>query len=182
MIWFTSDTHFNHKFCMFKRHYKSLEDMDNDIIKRWNSCVQPDDEIYHLGDFAFSASPTYLKNIISQLNGKKHLILGNHDKEGVLQHLNMFESIDIYKRLLLADHRIILFHYPIADYDCMYHNSIHLYGHVHNNPSLMDKLDNKIYNAFNVCWDANNFKPVSLDEIIAKSNPEKINVKELFYK
>jgi len=167
MIWFTSDTHFNHrnviKLC--NRPFESVEEMDEALIKNWNSCVKENDEIYHLGDFAWQPSPTYLKTLISRLNGRKHLILGNHDKQKLYEHLNMFESIKLYDKISIDGYRVILFHYPIADYECMYNKSIHLYGHVHNNRSLMDNLDTSKYYAYNVCYDANGLKPVSFNQI-----------------
>ena len=54
-IWFTSDTHFFHNniidYC--KRPFVNAEEMNEYIIKQWNSVVKPQDEVYHLGDFAF---------------------------------------------------------------------------------------------------------------------------------
>ena len=172
MIWFTSDTHFFHRNSIFhnNRPYKTVEEMNENLIKNWNRCVKSTDEIYHLGDFSWKTSPTMMKELLEKLNGKKHLILGNHDNEKMIQHLNMFESVTNYKRILLDGYRVILFHYPIADFDCMYHKSIHLYGHVHNNPCLIDMLDKEKYYAYNVGVDTNNYQPISFEEIKIKLN------------
>lgn len=79
---FTADTHFGHKnvipYC--KRPYTDTHEMDEDLIKKWNETVSPDDTIFHLGDFAF-ASQLRTKEIIGRLNGYKILIMGNHDRK-----------------------------------------------------------------------------------------------------
>lgn len=78
-VWFGSDFHFHHanviKYC--DRPYKDVDEMDSAIIKQWNSQVGPDDEVWVLGDF--SLNPKWSKIIVPQLNGRKHLISGNHD-------------------------------------------------------------------------------------------------------
>ena len=54
MIFFTSDTHFNHKaiisYC--SRPFESVEEMNDRLIDNWNQVVKPNDTVYHLGDFA----------------------------------------------------------------------------------------------------------------------------------
>src|ERR1035437_10371795 len=79
---FTSDTHFNHdnviQYC--GRPFASVDEMNREMIARWNSTVGPDDTVYHLGDFALGkfaeAAP-----ILRRLNGaRKILVLGNHDR------------------------------------------------------------------------------------------------------
>ena len=79
---FTSDTHFNHanviQYC--GRPFASVDEMNREMIARWNSTVGPDDTVYHLGDFALGkfakAAP-----ILHRLNGaRKILVLGNHDR------------------------------------------------------------------------------------------------------
>lgn len=79
---FTSDTHFNHfniiKYC--SRPFSSTEDMNREMILRWNAVVAPEDIVYHLGDFAMGKASEWPK-ILHQLNGaRKILILGSHDR------------------------------------------------------------------------------------------------------
>ena len=75
-----SDTHFNHaniiKYC--SRPFESIEQMNEELIKRWNNTVAKDDIVYHLGDFAFG-SKEQLKEILGRLNGRVRLVMGNHD-------------------------------------------------------------------------------------------------------
>ncbi len=81
-VFFTGDTHFNHtniiKYC--SRPFGSVEDMNREMILRWNAVVAPEDTICHLGDFAMGKAsewPAFLR----QLNGaRKILILGSHDR------------------------------------------------------------------------------------------------------
>jgi len=70
-VFFTSDTHFNHvniiKYC--SRPFSSVEEMNREMIARWNSVVGPEDTVFHLGDFAMGYS-TEWPSFLSQLNFK----------------------------------------------------------------------------------------------------------------
>ena len=79
-IWFTSDTHFNHQRIieLSDRPFQTLEEMNRELILRWNALVTPDDTIYHLGDFALGRTAEW-PIVCQQLNGYKVLTLGNHD-------------------------------------------------------------------------------------------------------
>jgi calcineurin-like phosphoesterase family protein len=83
-VFFTADTHFGHRnvipYC--KRPYADVEEMDAAMIQLWNETVKPDDIVYHLGDFAFGPQ-VRIREVISQLNGYKTLVMGNHDKKTV---------------------------------------------------------------------------------------------------
>ena len=48
----TSDHHFGHTNITRydERPYGSVEEMDADMIARWNETVAPKDSVYHLGD------------------------------------------------------------------------------------------------------------------------------------
>ena len=122
--------------------------MDEYLIYLWNKTVTPDDEIYNLGDFSFYNSVEKIKQILTRLNGKHTLILGNHDNlinankelfknryknDGNL----LLEEILNYKKLSIKINDIkenfILFHYPILEWDKKDHGSVLLYGHLHDN-------------------------------------------------
>ena len=87
-IYFTSDTHYGHQNIASKnnsqwkegqRHYYSLEEMNQDIIKQFNKTLKSDDILYHLGDWSFGGIGN-IYDFWKQLPTKNiHLILGNHD-------------------------------------------------------------------------------------------------------
>ena len=76
-IYFTSDHHFGHeniiKFC--DRPFRSVEEMDQTLIERWNEKVKPEDEVYHLGDFSLAKDPQRVSDILDSLKGTKYLII-----------------------------------------------------------------------------------------------------------
>jgi calcineurin-like phosphoesterase family protein len=81
MRFFTSDTHFGHKniikFC--GRPFNDVDHMNEILIKNWNAAVEPDDEVFHLGDVALGPWDKW-HNILTRLNGFKTLVVGNHDR------------------------------------------------------------------------------------------------------
>ena len=87
MKYYVADLHFGH-YNIIKhdgRPYANVEEMDNDLINKWNSVVTDKDEVYIIGDFAFRNCKS-VKTYADKLKGKKILILGNHDKSS--DHLN----------------------------------------------------------------------------------------------
>lgn len=166
MIYYTSDLHIGHEniIRLCNRPYKTVEEMNGDLIKRWNIKVGPKDEVYILGDMFFKYTDIQqVKDILKSLNGKKHLIKGNHDK--FLKQLNWrdyFESLDLYKEIDDKGRMVCMFHYPVEEWNGYYRNSYMLYGHVHDNMGDIKKHSRK----FNVGVDVNDFEPKTLDELI----------------
>lgn len=135
--YFTSDTHFGHgnilSFCADTRPgCRNIDHHDRRIIENWQAVVQPDDHVFHLGDFGF-ANEDRLENVLAQLPGQKHFIWGNHDQvfakgTKLLRH---FVSVDHYKELSIDREKVVLFHFPIHEWNKMHHGVFHFYGHVH---------------------------------------------------
>jgi len=130
-----SDPHFGHanSIRFDNRPFLTVEDMDNELIKRWNSVVKADDIIYILGDISWhNTGKTF--EIFSQLNGEKHLIRGNHDKSEKypVKLKVLFKEIVDYKEIKVDGIDVILCHYPIPCFNKHFYGSVHLYGHVHN--------------------------------------------------
>jgi calcineurin-like phosphoesterase family protein len=80
-VWFTADTHFGHAgaLALYRRPFASVAAMDAAMAERWNQTVGPDDEVWHLGDFALRTSASAAGALLRSLNGRKHLVTGNND-------------------------------------------------------------------------------------------------------
>lgn len=177
MIWVTSDTHFNHlnilKYEPQSRPFETIEEMNEEIIKRWNDKIHPDDTVIHCGDF-FMGPLDKIEEILSRLNGKIILVRGNHDSPNRLKLFeeNGIEIRDIY--YLSYKGRFFIFcHFPIdsEEFKMMVRKDnsevILCYGHIHSNAQsgLVD-------GTYHVGLDTNNLTPVNLDDIWKLSREE----------
>ena len=141
--------------------------MNDYIIYKWNEKVSKNDKVYILGDFAF-CSGKEANELLDKLNGKKYLIKGNHDtflKDKDFDR-SKFEWIREYSTIKDNKRKIVLFHYPIAVWDCQHHDSIHLYGHIHSNTGTHHPLNFELNNAYNVGVDVCDFEPKTLEELV----------------
>lgn len=84
---------------MCKRPFANLQEMHEQLIKRWNEKVSDEDTVYILGDVCFKMSKQDIVKILKQLKGKKILIKGNHDSYVGQKDFDMcFEGIyDMYQ-------------------------------------------------------------------------------------
>ena len=119
-IFFTADLHLGHaniiKHC--GRPFSTVEEMDEHLISAWNAYVRPNDTVYILGDLIFrnTVSPD---SYLSRLRGKKHLILGNHDKDWVKK-ADMpkhFISVERFAEISDGRHKFTLCHYPLMSWN-----------------------------------------------------------------
>lgn len=175
MIYFTSDLHISHaniiRFC--DRPFGDVHTMNKHITDSWNKVVKPDDEIYILGDLAFSMPKSKIRHVMELLNGKKYIIKGNHDRTNILNNLYNFKLIEwwnynyefnhIYKdknyTFLLSHYP----HYPTKD------NVICLFGHIHEK-RLVDAINGMV----NVGVDNIGYEPISIETIIENYERNKI--------
>jgi calcineurin-like phosphoesterase family protein len=173
MIFFTADLHFGHaniiRHC--DRPFASADEMDEALIHNWNSAIGLNDEVYILGDFTMRPA-VEAHRYLTQLNGRKYFIRGNHDRflKGFNPYMSDFEWVKDYHVLPVEGRRLVLFHFPILEWDQFYRNAIHLYGHVHNSQTSAKRLAALTGPAFNVGVDMNNFMPVSIYEIFQKAS------------
>lgn len=167
----TSDIHFGHKnimsFCPVSRarFNNDVDYMNEQIIREWNEVVTPEDHTYILGDVAFcpaSKAASFLK----RMNGTKTLIVGNHDTKLIKDHefRNCFVDIHDYKVINHNGTRVVMFHFPISEWDQMHRGSVHLFGHVHGGPNSLEGA-----RALDVGMDATHRVAVPLDEMINKA-------------
>ncbi len=144
MRYYISDLHFFHDALnknMDRRGFESAEAMNEYMIEKWNAKVRKKDEVVILGDFAVTAKGDEVNKVIKRLNGKKYLIIGNHERyltDKTFDPANFVWALP-YKELNDNDRRVVLSHYPIMCYDGQYRltkdgkpKSYMLYGHVHN--------------------------------------------------
>lgn len=165
-IWLTSDTHFGHdkEFIWGARGFTSVDEMNIEIVKRWNEVVAPDDEVYHLGDVAMGS----LENLewVDNLNGNIHFIRGNHCTDNRAARLGATKYADVLK---YGKYRFYLSHYPTlcANWDdnnrglkgCTWN----LCGHTHTTDPFVDMDKGLIYH---IEMDAHQCRPCLLDDII----------------
>lgn len=154
--YWTSDPHFNHakiiEYC--SRPYSSKEEMNEGLVKEFNQIVKPADTTYFLGDMSWGPFD------FDRLNGKKILILGNHDDPSKLS--PYFEEMHYYlelKGFLPKSNILAMMHYPIESWNKKFHGSVHLHGHTHGT------LDNSGMTRFDAGVDCWNMKPFCFDEI-----------------
>lgn len=165
----TADTHYGHsnilKFTNRHKIFNNIEEHDEALIERWNSIVGPNDEVYHIGDVAF-ARPDYIESILRRLNGKIYFIKGNHDKICLKESIQKrFEWTKVYHELKYGyngeSYKIVLFHYPIQDWNGKYHGSMHAHGHSHqNNVRLGRRMDVGVDNPIA------NYAPIPVESFI----------------
>lgn len=160
MRYYTADTHFNHKLMAEQRGFKNTEAHDEFVIKTWNSFVEKHDEVWHLGDFCFGGHEIVLR-VRARLNGKIHLVLGNHDYANRIFNITgCFTSFNDIKEIKLDKTRtIILCHYAMRVWSKSHYNSGQLYGHSHGKlPNLGKQWD--------VGLDNNGFRLLNDREVI----------------
>lgn len=174
--YYISDIHLHHPKCLEFDHrpFNSEEEMETEIIKRWNAKITANDNVYILGDFSMERKDVEKVNhVLRQLKGNKFLIKGNHDhylkKKGF--DISLFAGVYDYKCLIDNGQVVVLSHYPILVWDRRKYGSIHLYGHVH---AYNDAIDysylRSLKNAYNVGCMHWNYEPVTLAEILEKQN------------
>jgi calcineurin-like phosphoesterase family protein len=176
-IYATSDLHFQHKniinYCPDSRgHLQSVDEMNDELVRKFNERVTEEDHTYILGDIGFG-SPESTMNFLKQMNGTKTIIHGNHDRKLIAS--SVFQSHD-QRRLagIVEDtpykvishtvdgvkYGVVLFHFRIASWDGAHHGSIHLFGHEHGNgPTMTTRCQD-------IGVDTNQLYPYNLDELI----------------
>ncbi|GHD16053.1 metallophosphoesterase family protein [Tianweitania populi] len=160
MIYFTGDTHLREArgLRIDRRPFASVAEQDASLIANWNNVVGEDDEVWHLGDFAWGDQAA-IEQLLTQLNGRKHLIIGNNDPETTTA-AQGWASVQHYAELELDGHHLVLCHYAFRTWNGMAKRSINLHGHSHGRLKPMPRQ-------VDVGVDAQGFRPVSLQTIVA---------------
>lgn len=149
--------------------------MNGALISNWNKVVKPSDIVFHLGDITLGGAEAW-KLLIPRLNGKIHLILGNHDiRNWRNSYSNLFETVSEQLTVKIDKKTFILTHFPLLCYHGTWGTEMNvwnLHGHVHvckNKPANTGKDFERMKLAFptqyDVGVDLNNYTPISFDEV-----------------
>lgn len=182
-VFLTSDTHFGHTgVCKFTnkdgskmRPWTDPDEMDEEMVKRWNETVRPNDKVYHLGDVVINRKAL---KIMSRLNGDKVLIRGNHD-------IFRDDEYRLYFRELRAYHvmnGMILSHIPIHE-ESLGRFGVNIHGHLHAN-RVMKRVEtlhefttrgsrqyiDVRYNC--VCVEHTDYRPILFEDVIKRIKEE----------
>lgn len=170
-IFVTSDLHLGHNksFIYKARGFETVEEMNAEIIRRWNSVVGEEDDVFVLGDLVMGS----LENLrfLEELNGRIHIVRGNHDTDNRWEHYKAIENVvemenSIY--FFYNGYKFYLSHYSTittrADVGkplkkCL----VNLCGHTHTKDSFEDWGIGMIYHCE---LDAHDCAPVRLEDII----------------
>lgn len=169
----TSDSHFGHdKTCtVFKREdgsplrpFSGAEEMDEELVRRWNERVGPHDKVYHLGDVAIGKKhlPT-----LSRLNGRKKLIMANHDIFHSDEYRKYFYDVCAVRVLK----KLVLTHIPIHP-DSLGRYGVNVHGHLHaNEVKVLDPRSGKMVvdpRYLCVSVEHTDYAPISVEEVRAR--------------
>ncbi len=182
-VFLVSDTHFGHAgVCRFLREdgtklrpWDDPNEMDEEMVKRWNETVRPNDKVYHLGDVVINRKA--LKTL-ARLNGDKVLIKGNHDIFRMEEYTPYFREIRAYHVL----NGLILSHIPVHP-ESLGRFGTNVHGHLHTNRvkkivGVDVRTGEFKYSTENdvryhcVCVEQTDFKPISLEDVIKRIESE----------
>ena len=182
VIRYIADLHFNDENILAydNRPFLSVSEMNEAMTERWNRVVGEDDLTWILGDFCTGGAESWA-GVLDRLNGRKALIVGNHDsREAIGQLRDRFEDVAEYREITDGERHVVLCHYPIPNFRDHYFSWVHLYGHVHtgfeaNIVEHSKLLIRKLYVRDDVCLAYNvgamlqtmDYTPRTLDEILA---------------
>ena len=178
-VFLVSDTHFGHAgVCRFThpddpevklRPWNNADEMDEEMIRRWNDRVRPTDKVYHLGDVVINRKA--LKTL-HRLNGDKVLIRGNHDIFPDVEYREYFRELRAYHVM----NGMILSHIPIHP-ESLGRFGVNIHGHLHASRVKMDPvgkygipvIDTRYHC---VCVEQTDFAPILFEDVIKRIEAE----------
>jgi calcineurin-like phosphoesterase family protein len=183
-VFLVSDTHFGHAgVCRFTRNdgvtklrpWTDPDEMDEEMVKRWNDRVRPNDKVYHLGDVVINRKSLPIMN---RLNGDKVLIRGNHDIFKDEDYTPYFRSLRAYHVM----NGMILSHIPVHA-ESLGRFGVNIHGHLHANRvkkarGVNAKTGELLYTDENdvryhcVCVEQTDFAPILFEDVIKRIRAE----------
>lgn len=170
-IWVVSDTHFGHDNILKyeNRPFKSVKEMDEAILENWNAVVKPGDKVYHLGD-VYMGSGENAWEILKRLNGKKRLVLGNHDDPKAAPIGKFFQKITLFRAF--REFGLMLSHVPVHPSSIIRvgEGFVNVHGHIHGKRVMKIKMDGMApddrYRC--VCVEHTNYTPINIEDLRVK--------------
>lgn len=168
-IYVTSDLHFGHdrEFIWKARGYSSIDDMNINLVSKWNNTVTDEDDVYVLGDLMLGLPQNI--EYIKKLKGKLHIVLGNHDtrsREEMYRTLDNVVEVFHAIRLDYKQYHFLMTHYPCLtgnlEKESLKQMTLNLYGHTHQ---TNDFYEDRPY-MYHCGVDSHDGYPVDLDHII----------------
>ena len=178
-VFFTSDHHFSHANIIkyTNRPFSDVNEMDTELIKRWNESVGSNDKVFHLGDFMFG-KPIKAAKYFAKLNGQIHILANHwhHDKGWLPANVGPCEAyvsksghkVVILPPMVVLEFKefsktkfpkaVVLCHYQLARWDRRHYGSWHLFGHSHGKV----KGEGLSMDVGVDCWD---FYPIPLHKV-----------------
>ena len=183
-VFLVSDTHFGHNgVCHFMRSdgetklrpWDTAEEMDEEMVKRWNERVKPSDKVYHLGDVVINRKAL---GIMRRLNGDKVLIRGNHDifrDDEYRQHFRELRAYHVMNGMILS-------HIPVHEAS-LGRFGVNIHGHTHSNRVVKprgidartgatlysDEIDPRYHC---VCVEQTDFAPILFEDVVKRIEAE----------
>lgn len=175
-LWFISDTHYCHRNIVRgisewtpnrgQRDFDTLDEMNDTLVNNINTLVQPNDILFHLGDWSFQGREK-VGEFRDRLNVRDiRLVLGNHDerirndKKGEFGHL--FTKTYRMTELTVMNQVFVLSHYPLATYSGVGKGFMHLHGHCHSTPERRFGKGKMM----DIGVDGHNLLPYTVEEVI----------------
>ena len=118
------------------RPFDTVEEMNAEILRRWNAKVNNSDTVVILGDVSMRGKNDALIGLVAQLRGKKILVVGNHDETKDYRYRQLYHEVVDYKEMEVAfggkNYKLVCCHYPLMYWRDQHRGTIHLYAHTHN--------------------------------------------------
>ncbi len=127
------------------------------MVMRWNEIVKPDDEIWHLGDFALRITAAAAGALLGLLNGRKHLVVGNNDPTEITG-LREWASVQAYAEITVGTRRLVLCHYAFRTWNGMAKGALNLHGHSHGRLKPLPRQTD-------VGVDCSGFRPIAVHQL-----------------
>jgi len=184
-LFFTSDTHYNHRnICRGvtdwrtqtgdipisqTRDFANLEKMNAAIVAGINNTVGQEDILFHLGDWSFGGFESikeFRDRIVCQ---NIFLLYGNHDHhiennregiQGIFRKTFEYLVLNVYSPK--GNYEFVLMHYPLCSWHNMNKGRFHLFGHVHL-PSSKKKMGGR---SMDVGMDGNDLTPYDMEDVV----------------